>query len=159
MHRHLLIDGDIVVYRFAVRSETGVDWDGDGQSVYVGDVNGARAEAASFIDSLMVRTKADSYVLAFGDPSHKYFRNDLWAGYKLHRTQGRPPVHRRDVEDILRNEFPVKSKPGLEADDVMGILATWEGYRPGEEKVIVSIDKDMDTVPGPHFNYYKDKTI
>ena len=36
-------------------------------------------------------------------------------------------------------------KPGLEGDDVLGIMATMKST---EERIIVSIDKDMKTVPG-----------
>jgi DNA polymerase-1 len=37
-------------------------------------------------------------------------------------------------------------RPRLEGDDILGILATWQKVR--GEKVIVSIDKDMKTIPG-----------
>jgi DNA polymerase-1 len=43
------------------------------------------------------------------------------------------------VEEV----YKVQTFPGLEADDVMGILAT----RPGVNCVIVSQDKDMKTLP------------
>jgi DNA polymerase-1 len=57
---------------------------------------------------------------------------------------------------MMEADFPSKSKPGLEADDVMGILSTWKGYLPNHEKIIVSSDKDMATIPGLHFNHDKD---
>ena len=40
----------------------------------------------------------------------------------------------------------------LEADDVMGIISTRE---PGKH-IIASIDKDLNQIPGKHFNWYKD---
>jgi DNA polymerase I len=46
---------------------------------------------------------------------------------------------------------------GLEADDVMGILATTDKY--SDRAVIVSIDKDMRTIPGRHLNPAKDTRI
>jgi DNA polymerase-1 len=48
------------------------------------------------------------------------------------------------VEEVYKTQ----SFPGLEADDVMGILAT----RPGVNCVIVSQDKDMKTIPGSVWN-------
>jgi DNA polymerase-1 len=47
-------------------------------------------------------------------------------------------------------------RPLLEADDVMGILSTHPDLLPGE-KVIVSVDKDMKTIPGLLFNPDKDR--
>ena len=42
-------------------------------------------------------------------------------------------------------------RPGLEADDVMGILATHPTLMPGK-KVIISIDKDLTQIPGWYLN-------
>lgn len=42
---------------------------------------------------------------------------------------------------------------GLEADDLMGILATTEGY---EDSIVVTLDKDLKTIPGRHYNPVKD---
>jgi hypothetical protein len=39
-------------------------------------------------------------------------------------------------------------KPGLEADDCLGILATLPSFMRGRQKVIVSVDKDMKGIPG-----------
>jgi DNA polymerase-1 len=50
--------------------------------------------------------------------------------------------------------FPCRTLKGLEADDVLGILATCGGSfaAAAGERVIVSNDKDLLQVPGPHFN-------
>lgn len=157
--RKLLIDGDLVVYRFACRSECAVQWTEGGEVSAVGDIDQARREATTWITDLVERLKADDYTLVFGDDEHRSFRFDLYPDYKAHRTQGRPPVHRREVEKMLRAEFPTESRPGLEADDVMGIMATMKTWVGKEERVIVTIDKDLETVPGAHFNYRKDKAV
>jgi DNA polymerase-1 len=41
----------------------------------------------------------------------------------------------------------------LEADDVMGVMATKEP----DDHVIATIDKDLDQIPGRHFNWNKNK--
>jgi DNA polymerase-1 len=43
-------------------------------------------------------------------------------------------------------EYPNTSKPSLEADDVIGILAT----KPGNKCLIWSTDKDLKQIPGYH---------
>lgn len=157
MHRKLLIDGDIVAYRFSAQTETRFDF-GD-EPTYHGDTDAAMRSARSWLNFMMDRLKADSYLMCFSSEDHRYFRHDLWPEYKQHRTQGRPPVHRHEVEARLKAEFDAKVKPGLEADDVMGILATWEHFCPDCDKIIVSLDKDMKCVPGSHFNYEKDTDV
>lgn len=157
MQRKILFDADIIVYRFACRSECAVEWT-PGEVSAVGDIDQARNEARVWIDQMMTKLKADDYLLIFGDEEHQAsFRYKLFPQYKAHRTQGRPPVHRYEVERMLRAEFPSKFKPGLEADDVLGILATDPNAT--EERIIISIDKDFKTVPGLHFNYRKDKEV
>ena len=46
-----------------------------------------------------------------------------------------------------------KSEDGLEADDVMGIMAT---KSPGSY-VVASTDKDLKQIPGDHYNWRKDR--
>jgi len=46
-------------------------------------------------------------------------------------------------------------RPGLEGDDILGILATHPKAIRGQ-KIIVSIDKDMKTIPGYVWNPDKD---
>ena len=40
---------------------------------------------------------------------------------------------------------------GLEADDILGILATDE-FLVADDFVMISVDKDLDTIPGKHYN-------
>jgi DNA polymerase-1 len=46
----------------------------------------------------------------------------------------------------------VFQRPSLEGDDVLGILATHPALVKGD-RIVVSIDKDMNTIPGLHLNY------
>ncbi|MCO7225753.1 hypothetical protein NH399_15750 [Pleionea sp. CnH1-48] len=47
-------------------------------------------------------------------------------------------------------------RPKLEGDDIIGILMTEPRYKQGYEKIAVSIDKDIQTIPGLFFNPDKD---
>lgn len=55
----------------------------------------------------------------------------------------------------IEKYFRVERIPSLEGDDVMGIMATSPKLQ--DRSVIVSLDKDMRTVPGTHYNPDKDK--
>lgn len=54
----------------------------------------------------------------------------------------------------MRNNWRVIEFDGLEADDVLGIASTHPTFFKGE-KIIVSNDKDMYTIPGLFLNYLK----
>ena len=60
------------------------------------------------------------------------------------------------VKEFYSKHYEVYLRPRLEADDCMGILSTHKTLVPGE-RIIVSNDKDMQTIPGLLFNPAKDK--
>jgi 5'-3' exonuclease len=158
MQKMLLIDGDIVAYRFSAQTESACEWT-PGEMTYSGNVEEAVRKAKEWVEALQIKLNADSFLVCFSDPSRRYFRHDLWPEYKQHRTQGRPPVHRGEVVAALKEILPSKTRPNLEADDTLGILATWDGFCASCDKIIVSLDKDMRTIPGSHFNYEQDTDV
>lgn len=88
-------------------------------------------------------------VLCFSCPSRRYFRHDLWPDYKGNRKNA-PPVLLGDLKAVLSSRYTTKTKPNLEADDVLGILATHPDFYLGD-CVVVSPDKDLDQIPGLRF--------
>lgn len=156
--RQLLIDGDIIAYRFATESSKAINW-GDGVVSGAGDVEQAEKRVARWLEQMMNKLKASTFIIALSDPSRRYFRHNIWPDYKKNRTQGTPPPILPEVKAMLRERYEAKVKPALEADDVLGILATWDDHCPGCEKVIVSLDKDMATIPCLHFDYHKDEDV
>lgn len=73
----------------------------------------------------------------------RLFRRGVFPDYKGGRSE--KPEHFWRLEAFVRREFDFKAIPGLEADDVMGLLS-------GPDTVICSQDKDMKTVPGRLYN-------
>lgn len=61
------------------------------------------------------------------------------------------PKHLQDARDYLVEFWGAEITQGYEADDALGIEAT--AY--GEDYIIASIDKDLLTIPGWHFNFVK----
>src|SRR5262249_46300215 len=57
----------------------------------------------------------------------------------------RKPLCYASIKQRAEEHYKTESFPSLEADDVMGILAT----KPGANCIIVSQDKDMKTIPAP----------
>ncbi|WP_233582141.1 hypothetical protein [Asaia sp. W19] len=80
------------------------------------------------------------------------FRKKILPTYKGNRKGGKPLAYWATVRAV-KERFRCDEVDGLEADDLMGILATSKGH---EESIVVTLDKDLRTVPGRHFNPVKD---
>ena len=86
-------------------------------------------------------------VLAVGSANN--WRRRLCPSYKSNRDGKKKPLGYRAVMEQVEEEFKTVKQDWLEADDVLGILATGAyNYK----SVIVSSDKDMATVPCRLFN-------
>lgn len=147
--RTLLIDADVVAYEHAAAGQRTYDF-GDGPAKAVDSLDTCLAEARTKIERFVRELKADAVILCFSDP-HRNWRKDVLPTYKANRAGTQKPEHLYPLRDALQAEYPVKLVPGLEGDDVMGILATHPKLVPGE-KVIVSVDKDMKQIPGLLYN-------
>jgi DNA polymerase-1 len=51
------------------------------------------------------------------------------------------------LREQVENDFKCRAFPGLEADDVMGVLATHPKTVRESQPIIISQDKDMQTIP------------
>lgn len=142
MKRTLLIDGDIVAYRYASIVEHEIDWGDDVWSLWA-DAKEAKQLILQYLDQLVEATAADDFIFTFSDTEN--FRKGVYADYKSNRKGKRKPTCYNALKEWIEDEYETEQYPTLEGDDVMGILATCGKY---EETVIVSEDKDMKTIPG-----------
>src|SRR5262245_7235946 len=117
----LLIDADGVAFKAAAAVQKSIRWDDDILTSHA-DLNEAKDVFQTQIEKLQDATHADA-VLCFSCPSRRYFRHDLWPTYKGHRKDA-PPLALRDLKAWASDTWKTYTKPGLEADDVIGILAT-----------------------------------
>jgi DNA polymerase-1 len=146
-----LVDGDIVAYRASVAAQEDTDW-GDGNTGLTVNVKSACQNALSIARTWIEKSRCERAIMCFSDPSGGNFRK-LVGPYKESRTGHKPECY-WEVVDTLHEEWEVKSIRMLEADDVMGIYSTSPKIKGA---VIVSIDKDMKTIPGKLLNPMKDK--
>jgi len=141
----LLIDADFIVYKNCAAAESEVDF---GNDVILVTSNFSDAYAATERELTKLKNKFGSFstmILFFSDS--KNFRKKILPEYKGHRNRKKPCGYKRVIE-ALKKEYKVIIKPGLEADDSMGIYAT---KYPGN--IIVSPDKDMRQIPGQLYNF------
>lgn len=83
------------------------------------------------------------------------FRNDVATVqvYKGNRTDMAKPVHYEVLRDRLINKYGAKEVQGIEADDALSIAGWRAFYKPTSWEVILGTqDKDLNMVPGSHFN-------
>lgn len=136
----LLCDSDIFAYKFAVANQN------DSPFGTWTDAKSAMAGLDDYVAELMEKLKADSAIMCLTDPDDN-FRNHVMSDYKPRDRSNRPELL-MDLKEYLADEYPSYIRPGLEADDIMGILATHPSLLDDADRIIVSEDKDMRTVPG-----------
>lgn len=73
--------------------------------------------------------------------------------YKGNRSPFSKPRHYSNIRKWLVERYKAMVVDGQEADDEVGIVAT----ELGKDGMIISQDKDLDTVPGLHYNWVKDE--
>lgn len=145
-----LIDGDIVVWRASATAEGVRDWgDGDGPVPFV-DHDGAAKNAIQITKDWAAAAKCDEIIVYLTPPNN--FRKSLWSEYKANRKGTAKPAAFKTAQDALKHTFRAHQVDGLEADDLMGIEHT---ATPAKVSVIITLDKDLQTVPGQHFNPIK----
>lgn len=155
MARTALFDADIIAYKAAAATEGVWYFNGkDDDPAVHADYDEAIKKAEEYIDKVANHLKADAVVICLTDETN--FRLDIYPKYKHNRAGKRRPEFLRAVKDYLAETYQTYKRPGLEADDCMGILATHASLIRGE-KIMVSEDKDMRTVPAMLFNPEKDK--
>lgn len=150
--RIALIDGDIIAYRCCTAGQQTYDW-GDTGGKVVDTVSFAAASEAALRMTEDWAEKADCKTIAVAFTSGDNFRRRILPTYKA--TRGKKPEAHGPVVEAMKKEFKSFEIAGLEADDVMGILATTDKYL--DRAVVVTIDKDLQTIPGVHLNPTKEK--
>ncbi len=146
MKRTILLDGDLYLFKTCAALERPVRFSDD-LVVLSSDPRECVRQFDRTVDSFINAVKADDVVLCFSAPGRHYFRHDILPTYKQNRTGTRKPLALAEATDTVKANYTCFSRPGLEGDDVMGILSTNNSIIKGE-KVIVSDDKDMKTIPG-----------
>lgn len=137
----LLIDGDILLYKIAMNNEVETHW-GDDLWTLHSDAKICKADVDLVIDDLGASLEADDYVVALTDS--KNFRKDVLPTYKDNRKDKRKPLALKELREYVIKKHNGVVWDNLEADDIMGIMAT---EPTDEERIVVTIDKDLKTVP------------
>ncbi len=120
-----------------------------------GEPTGALYGVLNMLRRLESDYKADYKAVVF-DAKGKTFRDDWYPEYKAHRPP-MPPEMVGQIEPlhaaIRAAGWPLLMVDGVEADDVIGTLATRAAVN-GVETLISTGDKDLTQLVGPHVRWY-----
>ncbi len=143
--RTAVIDFDVIINKAA---RYGADHAEDPYDVF------ARIEV--MIEEWRTGASCNKQILAVSCSRADNYRKDYLPDYKAHRDKKKATPEKEAAEqkrrDMLRLAFKwadenlkLVRRPRLEADDILGLLAA-------PDRVMVTIDKDLRTVPGWHYN-------
>ena len=144
-----LIDSDLILYKTCNAVAHEVDWGNGLRTEWIFEEE-AKKLFRDQLHSLLKDLDVYDYALCLTD-LNRNFRHDLLPEYKSGRSKR--PVGWHWLRAYVEETYECIWRPGLEADDVMGIMATGNirGMPPVDQRIIVSEDKDMLTVPGKLF--------
>jgi hypothetical protein len=83
------------------------------------------------------------------------WRHGIFPEYKANRKDTPRPIWLEDVREHALLKYKAEICNGMEADDMCGIRLT----QLGTDAICVSLDKDLLTVPGYHYNFVKKTRI
>jgi hypothetical protein len=145
---HALIDADRIAYAF------GGFTDDNGQPL-AWPLVAERVDTN--IQNILQGCGGTSYTLYLtaDDKSNFRFRIATIRPYKGHRSSEKSFWYEQ-IRRYLIDTYAAKVVHGMEADDAIGIAACWPIHDSAEPTpVICSVDKDLDNVPGYHYNELK----
>ncbi len=157
--RTLLVDGDIIAYMVSTKAEVPTRWSEDLWTLH-SDLNEVKGQFENLVYHYQEITLCTDIVLTF--THSKNFRKKILPTYKANRNDLRKPVCYGPLKEYAKETFKTYEKPWLEGDDVLGILHTSSVIN--GDKVTLTKDKDLRTVPGQHYfinapEHYEDVSI
>ena len=136
--RKLLIDGDIICYQM------GFSADKRGLTE-----QGALDYVKTFIHDMVEYLGADDFDIYLTGADNFRIEVAKTAPYKGQRSGDRP-THYQAIRDYLIEKLEAEVVDGEEADDALGKNQT-------KDTVLCSTDKDLDQIPGLHYNWRKNQ--
>jgi len=113
-----------------------------------------------FMFKILQDCKATKYV-GFMGGVHPTFRHMMNPEYKANRGTTKPDWYMKwggVISHRLFHYWRFNLIEGIEAEDAVSIMACNERFLSNIDHVIVHIDKDLNQIPGIHYNYKDGKT-
>jgi len=138
----LLIDADWLIFSSCCACQQDTQWN-EWEHTLHSDVRDCLNLIENRLDvyRTIAETKHDIVMCFTSNPT---FRHEIFPDYKINRIGRRPPLALRNTINKVKERYECITYPNLEGDDVLGLLATNGRY---DNPIIVSVDKDMRTIP------------
>lgn len=143
-----IIDADPYVYEIAFSIVRKVEI--DGEIVEMADPEEGRGKLDAYLRDVIHSVGAQHSIVCLSDATANW-RMGVYPDYKGKRSVTKRPGCYGELRRHLMSHRKAVIWKRLEADDLVGILAT-DLSGSDRNRVIVSIDKDLLTVPGLHYN-------
>jgi 5'-3' exonuclease len=149
----VLVDADSIVYRSAF---AGQRKDGTTGWLVIEPLENILATAKHTIEKIRDRTGIDRLELYLSPSEGKTYRHELakQRDYKGNRKRQPRPHYYHAVRQYLVDSHGAKVVTAREADDELSIRAH-QLAKDGKSYGIATIDKDLDQIPGLHYDYAK----
>jgi DNA polymerase-1 len=154
--RTLVIDGDVLIYKACEAHEYTAQFD-DWMWRRWGWIEDGWHQFEDIIKWLQGKLNGDNVLVALSDGNN--WRKKLLETYKFSRKSTPKPCLYHELRRRVQEYYNTFVTPGLEADDVCGILMTHPDTLLSREWVTVSIDKDFNGIPGAYYNVDKDVEV
>jgi 5'-3' exonuclease len=133
------IDGDVTLYQACWGNDT---------------LEEAKKKLDEILQSIVETIFCDDYLIAVGGPNN--WRETFYVDYKRSPSRLASKKNKAEYFDQLKAYLASKENSvltdGFEADDLIRIWTT-QAEEAGDPFVLCTIDKDLDCVPGYHFNF------
>ena len=148
----LLFDADIIAFKAAAAVEHPIKW-GDGLWTLHAYEHEAIEQCINYISNVRRDLIASDHTLYLTGPDN--WRKDILPTYKENRKDTRKPLVLQAVRQWMIEEQGAVLTDTFEADDLLGIEATTHPLT----TIIVSEDKDLQTIPALLYNPAKDTAV
>lgn len=159
---HSLIDGDVIVYRAgfasdAVAKAEYIDRFGSAEGYDPKEHHEPLPHALQIVKrtltGILDTVNANRYTVVISHPVN--YREQFFPDYKMNRDITHKPFWYKEIQNYLfEHHAAIYSEQGDEADDYLGILQM-NYLMEDKESIICSIDKDLNMIPGLHYNFSK----
>ncbi len=134
---YIIVDADSILFKAAVVSSSHGEIRSNIKEVL------KSIHSACFMGEMMIAVKGKGN-----------FRYNIYPEYKDNRKELDEDLKERInyAHKHIREKYGAVTADGMEADDLVTIWS-WECINNDQPFILAHIDKDLDQVPGPHYNY------
>jgi 5'-3' exonuclease len=162
----LLIDADIVTFRAAFSAEpasllelleVGIPKKEAKEQIAYEKANAAwiaNSRANGVLDDIAQTLVSTDFELWLSGKDN--FRYGVYPEYKANRITAKRPRFEHEVKKHLVDQWGAQWSVGCEADDMLGVRQCMEhSIYDANSTIICTIDKDLDMIPGWHYNFVR----